>query len=170
MVQRSIYFYLWLKEKTIKKIILSCHNENFTFMAKQYFSALAYDINYCENYHKLKTYLNNLDYIAVILDATILKGNLSSFIKLLSNLERKIPVLILLNNETSLNDLFKIQYPFLELLKKPFLFRNIQEKLSFLLMQNKDKPYNMNINIPLIEETYKTKKIFEGIKKVNQKF
>tara|TARA_B100000963_G_C22597547_1_gene658624 strand:- start:191 stop:1555 length:1365 start_codon:yes stop_codon:yes gene_type:complete len=135
-------------------------------MAKQYFSALAYDINYCENYYKLRTYLNNLDYIAVILDAAILKGNLSSFIKLLTNLERKIPVLILLNNETSLNDLFKIQYPFLELLKKPFLFRDIKEKLSFLLMHNKDKPYNININIPLIEETYKTKKIFEGIKKV----
>jgi len=28
-------------------------------MAKQYFSALAYDINYCENYYKLRTYLNN---------------------------------------------------------------------------------------------------------------
>ena len=127
-----------------------------------------YEIVQFRSYDEFKTNLHLYKKNLVIFDELVLKGNRKSLFNDINNSGPSIYYLFLMNDENDFKENFIQGIEKIFFLKKPFDLEELKIKVDNILQSNISDitKFNLNLNIPLLEKTEKTKNIFNGIKKV----
>lgn len=133
----------------------------------KYFKEEYYNIQISTDIIEFKTSLKEKNFNIIIIDITFINESLSSFLSDLNILKRKLGIIILFSNEFFNFDFSIYKSLQIDFIKKPFMFESIKNSISKLtsigIIQEST---NLNISIPDIEKTDKTKYIFDAIVKV----
>ena len=94
------------------------------------------------------------------------KGKLRLFHNDLKSFKKKLPLLIISGGNFELQRLLDYQVLGIEVIQKPFELKDLVNKIEFLCEKENLVNSNLNIKIPFIDKTNKTKYIFDSIYKI----
>ena len=151
---------------TIPNILYAGHDENFKFILNIFLKNNNFDLSLTNRYESLKSNLNNYDYSVVIIEDTLIKGNNRLFYNDFKNYKKKVAFLIISSGIYESEIILKYNDIGIEIIKKPFQLKDLLNKIEYLNEKDNIESSSINIKIPFIDKTNKTKGIFDSIYKI----
>tara|TARA_B100001248_G_scaffold256735_1_gene238203 strand:+ start:1866 stop:3254 length:1389 start_codon:yes stop_codon:yes gene_type:complete len=142
------------------------NDENFKFILKIYLNKSKFSLNLSAHYESFKSNLLNNDFSIGVIEEDIIKGKLRLFHNDLKSLKKKLPLLIISGGNFELQRLLDYEELGIEVIQKPFELKDLVNKIEFLCEKENLVNSNLNIKIPFIDKTNKTKYIFDSIYKI----
>ena len=118
------------------------------------------------HYESFKSNLTNNDFNIGVLEEDVIKGKVRLFHNDLKNLTKKLPLLIITGGSFDLQSFIDYDDLGIEAIQKPFELKDLINKIEFLCEKDNLVNTNLNIKIPFIDKTNKTKVIFDSIYKI----
>ena len=118
------------------------------------------------HYESFKSNLTNNDFNIGVLEEDVIKGKVRLFHNDLKNLTKKLPLLIITGGSFDLQTFIDYDDLGIEAIQKPFELKDLINKIEFLCEKDNLVNTNLNIKIPFIDKTNKTKIIFDSIYKI----
>ena len=118
------------------------------------------------HYESFKSNLTNNDFNIGVLEEDVIKGKIRLFHNDLKNLTKKLPLLIITGGSFDLQSFIDYDDLGIEAIQKPFELKDLINKIEFLCEKDNLVNTNLNIKIPFIDKTNKTKVIFDSIYKI----
>ena len=118
------------------------------------------------HYESFKSNLTNNDFNIGVLEEDVIKGKIRLFHNDLKNLKKKLPLLIITGGSFDLQSFIDYDDLGIEAIQKPFELKDLINKIEFLCEKDNLVNTNLNIKIPFIDKTNKTKVIFDSIYKI----
>ena len=142
------------------------NDENFKFILNIYLNKSKFSLNLSAHYESFKSNLLNNDFSIGVIEEEIIKGKLRLFHNDLKSLKKKLPLLIISGGNFELQRLLDYEELGIEVIQKPFELKDLINKIEFLCEKENLVNSNLNIKIPFIDKTNKTKYIFDSIYKI----
>ena len=118
------------------------------------------------HYESFKSNLTNNDFNIGVIEEDVIKGKVRLFHNDLKNLTKKLPLLIITGGSFDLQSFIDYDDLGIEAIQKPFELKDLINKIEFLCEKDNLVNTNLNIKIPFIDKTNKTKVIFDSIYKI----
>ena len=101
-----------------------------------------------------------------LVEEDLIKGKLTVFHNDLKSIKKKLPLLIIKGGSFEIQNFGDYNKLGIEIIQKPFELKELMNKIEFLCEKENLVAANLNIKIPFIDKTNKTKIIFDSIYKI----